>query len=42
MIRINNGLVFKSCDKMTDFPYDSYYASNFEFGKPISRFSVGE
>jgi hypothetical protein len=23
---------------MTDLPYDSYYASNFEFGRPISKF----
>jgi hypothetical protein len=42
MIRIDNDLVFRFCDKMTDFPYDLYYVNNFEFDKPISRFSVGE
>jgi hypothetical protein len=42
MIRVDKDSVFRSCDEMTDLPYDPYYASNFEFDRPISRFSVGE
>jgi hypothetical protein len=30
MIYIDNGLVYRSCEKVTDYPYDSNYARNSE------------